>query len=69
MANKVKVWYDAEGDFIEVIFSDAPGYQRETNHDAVLERVDGAGNVIGFSILGVSKFGRERPIEADLSPA
>jgi uncharacterized protein YuzE len=64
----VKVWYDAEGDFLEVLFSDSPGYQRKTNHDAVLKRVDADGNVIGFSILGVSKYGRERPIETDLNP-
>lgn len=25
MAQKVKVWHDAEGDFIEVAFSDEPG--------------------------------------------
>jgi hypothetical protein len=68
MAAKLKVWYDAEGDFLEVRFSDAPGYQRATNHDAVMERVDSEGHVIGFSILGVSRFGRERPLEADLSP-
>ena len=68
-SNVYMAWYDAEGDFLEVRFSDAAGYERETNHDAVMERVDEAGNVIGFSILGVSKFGPERPIEADLSPA
>ncbi len=68
MANRVKVWYDAEGDFLEVRFSDVPGHERATNHDAVMERVDENGNVVGFSILGVSRFGRERPIEADLNP-
>lgn len=47
---KVKVWYDAEGDFLEVLFSDASGYQRETNHDAVMERVDAEGNVIGDAV-------------------
>jgi hypothetical protein len=25
MAEKVKVWFDPEGDFLEVRFSDAPG--------------------------------------------
>ena len=66
MAEKVKVWYDAEGDYLEVQFSDAAGYMKETNHDAVMERVDEQGRVIGFSVLGVSRFSRDRPLEADL---
>lgn len=69
MADKIKVWYDTEGDFLEVRFSEGAGYERATNHDAVMERVDAEGKVIGFSILGVSKFGHEHPIEADLTPA
>jgi hypothetical protein len=30
MADKVKLSFDPEGDFLEVTFSDAPGYMRET---------------------------------------
>ena len=48
-------------------FSDVPGYMRETAHDALMERVDEHGHVIGFSILGVSRFRRERPFEAELA--
>ena len=69
MADKVKVWFDAEADFLEVRFSDAVGYERETQHDAVMERVDKDGHVIGFSILGVSHFRKEKPLDADLTPA
>jgi len=36
MADKVKVWFDPEGDFLEVQFRDAPGYMRETANDAVM---------------------------------
>ena len=67
MAKKVKVWFDPEGDFLKVRFSDAAGYMRETAHDALMERVDEHGRVIGFSILGVSRFHRERPFEAELA--
>ena len=67
MAKKIKVWFDPEGDFLEVQFSDVPGYMRETAHDALMERVDENGHVIGFSILGVSRFRRERPFEAELA--
>ncbi len=66
MAEKVKVWFDPEGDFLEVRFSDAPGFMRETAHDALMERVDEHGQVVGFSILGVSRFRKESPFEAEL---
>jgi uncharacterized protein YuzE len=69
MADKVKVWFDAEADFLEVRFSDAAGYEKETRHDAVMERVDEKGQVIGFSILGVSRFRKSKPLVADLIPA
>jgi hypothetical protein len=67
MAEKVKVWFDPEGDFPEVQFRDAPGYMRSTAHEALMERVDEHGHLIGFSILGVSRFRRERPFEAELA--
>ena len=69
MADRIKVWFDAEGDFLEVRFSDAAGYEKETKHDAVMERVDAQGRVIGFSVMGVSKFKKGKPLEADLVAA
>ena len=50
-------------------FSDVAGYEKETAHDAVMGRVDAQGKVIGFSILGVSRFKKEKPLEADLPAA
>ena len=69
MADKIRVWFDAEGDFLEVRFSEAAGYEKETKHDAVMERVDAQGHVIGFSVMGVSKFKKGNPLNADLVPA
>ena len=68
MADKVRIWFDAEADFLEVRFSNAPGYERETQHDAVMKRVDAQGHIIGFSVMGVSKFKKDHPLEADLVP-
>ncbi len=67
MADKIKVWFDAEADFLEVRFSDDTGYEKETAHDAVMERVSENGEVIGFSILGVSRFKKDMPLEANLA--
>lgn len=69
MADKIKIWFDAEADFLEVRFSDAAGHMQETPHDAVMERVDQQGHVIGFSVLGVSRFKKDKPLEADLVAA
>ena len=65
--DKVKLWFDREGDYLEVTFSDAPGCMRETKCDAVMQRVDEQGRVIGFSVLGVSKFQKDHPLEAELA--
>lgn len=67
MADKVRVWFDAEGDYLEVRFAEAAGFEKETKHDAVMERVDAQGKVIGFSILGVSRFNKSKPLVAELA--
>ncbi len=62
MGREVKVWYDKEADYLEVIFEKKEGYFKETEHDAVMEKVDKEGNVIGFSILKVSKLSGTKPL-------
>ncbi len=69
MAQQIKVWYDPEGDFLEVLFSNKAGYMKGTNNDAVMERVDAQGNVLGFTVMGVSRLAKEKPLIADLIPA
>lgn len=69
MDKAVKVWFDAEGDFLEVLFSDAPGIMVQTEDDAVMKRISADGQVLGFSILGVSKrAGEKHPLQATLDP-
>jgi len=67
MAQTIKVWYDAEGDFLEVLFSDKPGYMRETDNEAVMERVDEEGNILGFSMTDVSRIEKQKPLVAELT--
>jgi hypothetical protein len=66
MAKHVKLWLDGQGDFLEVTFSDGPGFMVETDHEGVMARVDEEGNVLGFSIMGVSKLAGEKPVSIDL---
>ena len=66
MAENVKVSFDPEADYLEVPLREAPGFMRATAHDAVMERVDEEGHVLGFSVLGVSRFKKDHPLEAEL---
>ena len=62
---KVRIWYDPEGDYLEVIFDQKPGYFRETSSDQVMEKVDEAGNLLGFSVMKVSAL-KKAPLEVAL---
>ena len=66
MEKEVRIWYDKEGDYLEVIFEQKAGYFRETENDAVMEKVDVEGNIIGFSILKVSALKAEEPLSISL---
>ena len=61
----IKLWYDPEGDFLEVIFEKKAGHFRETDNNQVMEKVDAEGNVLGFSILKVSSL-KNHPLEVAL---
>jgi hypothetical protein len=64
--NVVRLWYDPEGDYLEVIFERKEGYFRETDDDRVMEKVDVEGNVLGFSIQKVSSL-KGKPFEVALA--
>jgi hypothetical protein len=56
MAQTVKIWFGKE-----VLFSDEAGCMRETEHDAIMERVDDSGRLLGFLITNVSRLALEAP--------
>jgi hypothetical protein len=53
---QVRIWYDPQGDYLEVIFDQKPGYFRETENDQVMEKVDELGNILDFPVLCVCAF-------------
>lgn len=66
----IKVWFDEEGDFLEVTFANRKGYFHQIGPD-LYERLDEQGKVIGFAIFNFLKHDRktvEVPLEATLSP-
>jgi hypothetical protein len=37
MEKEVRIWFDAEGDYLEVMFGDKQGYMTPSDNDAVME--------------------------------
>jgi uncharacterized protein YuzE len=62
MDEKIKIWYDPEGDFLEIVLRSAPGVFEDTDIDQVMKKVDEHGNVIAYSIINVSTL-RGSPFE------
>lgn len=56
---EMKVWYDREGDLLEVMFEDVAAYSQELEDD-IFERRSLDGRVVGFSVLNFSKHDRDR---------
>jgi uncharacterized protein YuzE len=64
-ARKLRIWYDREADYLEVLFDQREGFFRETANDQVMEKVDSQGNILGFSVLRVSAL-TKAPLELTL---
>jgi uncharacterized protein YuzE len=54
----MRIWYDREGDFLEITFREAKGYLREIADD-IYERVDDAENLLGYSLFNVTRHERQ----------
>ena len=66
MGDEVRLWYDKEADYLEVLFDTREGYFQETDNDAVMEKVDRDGNIVGFSVLNVSGLSQAKPLSVHL---
>ena len=65
---RVSVWYDGEGDMLEVLWAFRDGYFTPTADDRILKRLDDHGEVIGFLIHEVSTLKQASPVEFELVP-
>ena len=54
----LKIWYDREGDFLEVQFEDAPATMDEIDTD-MFERRTPDGRIIGFAVFNFSQHDRD----------
>jgi uncharacterized protein YuzE len=68
--NGLRVWYDREGDILEVVFEDAPATMEEIDDD-VFERRMTDGRIVGFMVMNLSKHDREKlnlPLAVTVKP-
>lgn len=64
---KVSVWYDPDGDMLEVLWAFREGYFIPTDDERILKRLDDNGEVIGFLIHDMSTFNQSSPVELELA--
>ena len=67
-SRRVSVWYDDEGDMLEVLWAFREGYFTPTDDGRILKRLNDDGEVIGFLIHEMSTLKQPGPVEFDLSP-
>ena len=66
-SRRVSVWYDNEGDMLEVLWAFREGYFTPTDDERILKRLDDDGEVIGFLIHEMSTLKQPAPIEFELA--
>lgn len=66
-SNKVSIWYDDEGDMLEVLWAFREGYFAPTEDERILKRLDDNGEVIGFLIHEMSTLKQPNPVEFELA--
>jgi len=54
MEKRLKVWFDLEGDMLEIGFAKRKGFMKDIGEDMFI-RLDQKGEVIGFTILNATK--------------
>jgi uncharacterized protein YuzE len=50
---KMRIWYDEEGDYLEIGYGDRAGYMKDVGDDVWLREENG--QITGFAILGLKK--------------
>ena len=66
-SRRVSVWYDNEGDMLEVLWAFREGYFTPTDDERILKRLDDDGEVIGFLIHEMSTLKQAAPVEFELA--
>ena len=63
----MKLWYDSEADFLEVIFQKGKGVAYDTEDERVEVRLDADGKVLSFHVLGLKSV-FDSPLNVEIKP-
>lgn len=59
--DNLNVWYDPEGDHLEIVFDQKAGYFEDTSLENVMRKRDTEGTLLAISIFNLSSFAKTRP--------
>ena len=59
--DNLNVWYDREGDHLEIVFDQRTGVFEDTSLENVMLKRDAEGNLLAISIFNLSSFAGTRP--------
>ena len=65
---RVNIWYDPEGDFLEVMWAETPGYFIDTVDGRADIKLDDDGNILGFQIQAVSEITKPLDVTFEYDP-
>ena len=63
----MKLWYDSEADFLEVVFEKGAGIAYDTDNERVEVRLDAQGKVLSFHVLGLKSVSGS-PLNVEIKP-
>ena len=63
----IKLWYDSDADFLEVVFEKGKGVAYDTDDERVEVRLDAQGKVLSFHVLGLKSLAGP-PVSIELKP-
>ena len=63
----IKLWYDSEADFLEVIFKKGKGVAYDTEDERVEVRLDADGGILSFHVLGLKSVS-DSPLNVEIKP-
>ena len=63
--DKLKLWYDPEGDYLEISFAGGTGEFRPTDTENVMVKVNDMGQMIGIGVMNVSQL-ETGPLEVEI---
>ena len=65
--DSIKLWYDSEADFLEVVLEKGKGVAYDTEDERVEVRIDEDGRVLSFHVLGL-KSTSDSPLNIEVKP-